>query len=160
MNGAAYYVVYGNKCGTKNRYKKIKKVTALNYTQKKLKKGTYYKFIIVALDENNNVISISKMVHAATPGGKVGNHKAVTTKAKKNKVTIKKGKAFKLRARAVPKSKKLKVKIHRGTAYESTDTKVATVSKKGVIKAKAKGTCYVYAYVQSGICKRIKVTVR
>lgn len=66
---------------------------------KQLKKGTYYKFMIVALDKNNNVVSSSKIVHVATKGGKVGNAGKVTIKAKKNKVSIKKGKTFKLKGK-------------------------------------------------------------
>ena len=31
--------------------------------------------------------------------------------------------------------------------------------EEGVIKGKKKGTCYVYAYVQNGICKIVKVKV-
>ena len=44
--------------------------------------------------------------------------------------------------------------------YLSTDSKVATVSKTGKIKAVAKGTCYVYVYAKNGFGKRIKVTVK
>ena len=106
------------------------------------------------------MVSTSKMVHIATSGGKVGNHKSVTTKAKKNKVTLKLKKTFKLGAKAVAASKKLKVKSHRKLKYESSNVKIATVTSKGVIKAKKKGTCYVYVYAQNGISKKIKVVVR
>ena len=44
--------------------------------------------------------------------------------------------------------------------YLSTDKKIATVSKKGKITAKGKGTCYVYAYAHNGIYKKVKVTVK
>ena len=57
-------------------------------------------------------------------------------------------------------SKKSKIKKVLGMRYESTNTKVATVSSKGVIKGVKKGTCYVYAYAQNGIAKKIKVTVK
>ena len=107
------------------------------------------------------------MIHVATTGGKVGNHKSVTVKAKVgektkavSKVTVKKGKALALKTTLNPKSKKLKVKKHIGTRYESTNTTIATVSSKGVIKARAKGTCYVYVYAQNGTSKRIKITVK
>ena len=39
------------------------------------------------------------------------------------------------------------------------NTSIATVSSKGVIKGKKKGTCYVYVYAQNGVYKKIKVTV-
>ena len=69
-------------------------------------------------------------------------------------------KEFKLKAKAVAASKKLKVKKHRAIQYESANPKVATVNKKGVITGKKKGTCYVYAYSQSGVAAKIKVTVK
>ena len=165
--GAVKYVVYGNKCGKSNRMKKLAtvKTNKKKFTKvagKKVKKGTYYKFIVVALDKNNKVVSTSKVIHAATAGGKVGNHKGVTVKktvvnkAKK----LKKGKTLKLNAKAVAKSKKLKVKKHVAMRYESSNTKIATVNKKGVVKGVKKGSCYVYAYAQNGVSKKIKVTVK
>ena len=116
--------------------------------------------MVIALDNDNNVVSSSKIIHVATKGGKVGNVGKVTTKAKKNKVTLRKGKKFKLAGKQVAASKKLKVKVHRKVTYESTNSKVATVTSKGVIKAKKKGKCYVYAYAQNGVFSKIKVTVK
>ena len=159
------YVIYANKCGTKNKYLRQTTVNGTSFTAKKvagakLKKGNYYKFMIVALDKDSNVISTSKTIHAATTGGKVGNDKSVVTKAKKNKVSVKVGKTFKLKAKTKPVSKKLKVKKHRAVKYESTDTSVAVVSSKGVIKGTGKGSCIVYAYAQNGVAAKIKVTVK
>ena len=45
-------------------------------------------------------------------------------------------------------------------AYGTTNPTIATVTKKGVIKGKKKGKCYVYAYVQNGVFAKIKVTVK
>ena len=161
VNGAAYYVVYGNKCGTKNRYKKIKKVTALNYTQKKLKKGTYYKYLVSAFDKNGKHIATSLTTHIVTNGGKYCNFKSVKTNAKKNAVTLKKkGKTFKLGAKAIKADSKKKVSVHRKIKYETSNKKIATVDASGKITAKKKGTCYVYAYAQNGVFKKIKVTVK
>jgi uncharacterized protein YjdB len=53
-----------------------------------------------------------------------------------------------------------KVKNHRKIKYESANTKIATVSASGKIKAKKKGTTYVYAYAQNGVFKKIKVKVK
>lgn len=174
---AKKYVVYGNACGKNNKLKKLKTVTGksckITKISKTLKKGTYHKFMIVALNADNNVVSTSKVVHVATKGGKVGNHKSVTIKAKVNKsgkaiksykaltaTKIKKGKAITITTTLKPVSKKLKVKKHRGVCYESSDVKIATVNAKGKIVAKKKGTCYIYAYAQNGVSKRIKVTVK
>lgn len=163
-SGAVRFVVYGNKCGKGNKYVKQAStkstyVTIKKIGKNKLKKGTYYKFVVLALDKNGNVVSTSKTVHAATTGGKVGNYKAVTTNAKKNAVSIKAKKTFTIKAKAKPASK-LKVKVHRAVRFETSNKKIATVSSKGVIKGLKKGTCYVYVYAQNGVCKKIKVTVK
>ena len=161
VKGAKKYVIYANTCGKRNKPKRLAKVsgntkTVKKVAGKKLKKGTYYKFMVVALDSNNRVISTSKIVHIATKGGKVRNYTKLTTKAKKNKVTLKKGKTFKLGAKAKGKN----VKKHVGVRYESSNKKVATVTKSGKIKAKKKGTCKIYVFAQNGLYKTIKVTVK
>jgi hypothetical protein len=164
---ATSFVIYGNNCGKANKPKKLATVTGTSKTMKdiagkKLKKGKYCKFIVVALDSKNMVVSTSKIIHVATKGGKVGNHKSVTVKKSviKKAKKLKVGKSLKLNAKAVPQSKKLKVKKHVAVRYESTDSAIATVSKKGVVKAKKKGTCSVYAYAQNGVFKKIKVVVK
>ena len=114
----------------------------------------------MAYDKDNKVLTTSKTIHAATSGGKYSNAKSVTTKAKKDMVTIKTKKTFDLKAKAVASSKKGKMQKHRAIQYESTDTNIATVNSKGVIKGKSKGTCYVYVYAMNGVSKKIKVTVK
>ena len=81
--------------------------------------------------------------------------KSVINRAKK----LKKGKTLKLNAKAVAQSKKLTVKKYAAIRYESGNPKIATVTKKGVVKAKKKGTCYIYAYAQNGVFKKIKIKV-
>ena len=159
VKGASGYIIYGNACGAHNTYKKILQTSGTSYTQGKLKKGTYYKYLVVAI-KGNKALAVSKTIHVATKGGKVGNNKKVKTKAKKNNVTLKKGKSFKLKAKAIARSKKLKVKKHRAIKYETTNKKVASVGSNGKILAAGKGTCYIYAYAQDGVYARIKVTVR
>ncbi len=157
VKSATAYIVYGNKCGKNNRFKQIARVKGTSYTHKKLKKGTYYKYLVVAV-KGSKALATSKTIHVTTKGGKYGNDKSVSLN--KTKVTLKKGKTFKLKAKAVAQSKKLKVKKHRSIKYESSNPAVATVSSKGVIKAKAKGTCKIYAYAQNGVYKAITVKVK
>ena len=136
-------------------------VTKTTYTHKKLAKGTYYKFLVAAFDKSNKLLGVSNTLHIATKGGKFGNHKKVTTAAKKNSVTLaSKGKSFKLKGKAVPESKKLTVKVHRPVRYESDNKKIATVNSSGKVTAKKKGTCNVYVYAQNGAYQKIKVTVK
>lgn len=164
VSGAVKYAFYATNCGKKNKYVKhgITTGTSNNFKKicgKKLKKGKYYKFIVIAIDKNNKVVSTSKTVHVATKGGKVTNDIKVKTKVKKNKKTIKVKKTFKIKAKEV-KPKKGKVKRHRPIKYESLNPAVATVTAKGVVKGVKKGKTTVFAYAQNGVCAKIKVTVK
>ena len=161
---AVKYVVYGGKSGSNNKMSKVATVTGASCTVgkvggKKLAKGTYYKFMVVALDKSGKVVSSSKLVHVTTTGGKNTNVKTLTTAAKKDSVALKKNKTFKLAAKTTKQNTKLAVKTYRNTVYETSNKKVATVSSSGVIKAVGKGTCCVYVYTQNGIGKTILVTV-
>ena len=155
MAGATDYVIYGGKCGTS--YKKLAETTGTSYKHSGLAKGTYYKYMVIAR-KDGKVLAISKLIHSATTGGKVGN--CAKIKLNKKSVTLSKGKKFKAKAKLIAKSKKLKIKNHRKVAFESSDTKVATVSKKGVIKAKKKGKCKIFVYAQNGVYAVINVTVK
>ncbi len=169
VKGAEYYVIYGNKCSKKNKYlklttakasaksKKIKKIAG-----KKLKKGTYYKFIIAAVAKDSKgvdkVIACSTSVHFITKGNaKYGDFTKVRLKSKKS-VTIKVGKTHKIKATQV-KPKNLKVQQHRKLSYESNNKAVATVSKKGKVKGISKGKAIIYVYAQNGIFAKVNVTV-
>ena len=163
VSGATSYVIYANKCGKSNRIKKIATVKKNTYTHKKLKKGTYYKYVVVAVKSTvigDRTAAISKMIHVSTKGSKYGNFKKITvtkavlTKAKK----LKKGKTLKLGAKAVKASSK--AKTHVKLRYQTSNSKIATVSSKGVIKGVNKGTCTVFVYAQNGVYKKIPVTVK
>ena len=166
VKNAKKYVLYGNLCGKNSSLKKVadisrtkKTVTVKKAGGKALKPGKYYKFLLVACDRNDKVLTASKIVHAATAGGKAANPVKLTTAAKKNRVTLKTGKTFKLKAVTAAASKKQKIRTHRKPCFESSNTKVATVTARGVIKGRKKGACYVYAYAQNGLFKKIRVTV-
>ena len=170
ISSADGYMIYGNKCGTKNKYKYICTIanrSTTKYVAKNLKKGTYYKYFVVAYKKVGNekiTVTISKTIHATTAGGKYGNAKSVkitklgTSKKNTSKITMTVGKTAQITGKSIKKNKK--INNHRGLAYESTNTKIATVNKKGKITAKKKGTCKIYVYAQNGMCKTISVTVK
>ena len=71
----------------------------------------------------------------------------------RKKLVMEKGMKFKLRIRTkTPGDKILK--------WKSGKKKVASVSKKGVVKAKNKGKCTITLYMKSGAKVKCKVTVR
>ena len=165
VNNAKTYYIFCNRCGKTNgkinAYKLVKKTAKLSFKKSRFKKGTYYKFLVVAVDKNGRTVAISKTIHVATKGGKSGNPKKITvTNIKNNKLTIRKGASFTLNTKVTKDSKKATVKNHRAVAYESGDTGVAKVTKNGKITAKKKGTCYIYAYAQNGVAARVRVTVK
>ena len=169
VKGADGYLIYAKKCASKGSYKKIKTIKkngTTSYTQKKLKKGTYYQYKVVAYKTKGNkkyILSTSMPVYATTKGGKYTNPKSVRiTKPdrakKKSEVIIKKGKKVQLKAN-IEKGKQA-VKEYRKLSYETSNKKIATVSAKGVIKGVRRGTCYVYVYAQNGVYRKVKVTIR
>ncbi len=165
VKGADGYEVYGNRCNTKKwiyEYKlkkNIKNGDKKSYIDRKCKKGTYFKYIVRAykiIDGKKVTIAASKTIHVTTKGGKNGNAKSV--KVNKNKVTLKAGKTWRIKASEIKESKPLR--HHREVSYESSRPKALSVSKKGVIKAKKKGKYAVFAYAQSGVYKKVLVTVK
>ena len=157
------YFIYGNRCntGTKSyKYRKLATITGgdiSTWTQKDLKKGTYYKYVVKAYRLVNGkkvVTDTSISVHAVTGGGKYGNAKAVSVtqignKRNVSKITLKMGKTAQIKAKEVKKDKK--IERHRKLCYESSNTKVATVTPDGLIRATGKGTCTIWVYAQNGI---------
>ena len=88
----------------------------------------------------------------------VGNYKQVvkitvkkpTMKLVKSSAKLKKGKKVTIKVKAAPVSK---------VTFKSSNKKVATVSSKGVVKAKKKGTATITVKC-NGITKKFKVTVK
>ena len=154
--------------GRNGNYDLVKNVGSKTYsfTKKGLKKGKMYKSYVEAYKNVNGqkvVIAKSLPVHSIT-----GNYNKSYTNPKsvatgKTKVTVKIGKTYKIKGNKITKYKKSrKVLKHENNAYrfESSNTKVATVSAKGVIKGKSKGTCKVHVIANNGVEKIIKVTVK
>ena len=164
VKGASGYIIYGNRCNSNGKVYPLRKViSTAKMCQKimKLKKGTYYKYVVIAYKmtgAGQKVIASSKTIHVATAGGKVGNYKKV--KLNKKIVKLKCGKVFKIKAEQVPEKKKLKVKRHRDLCFESSNPAIAAVSASGRVKAKKKGRCVIYVYSQSGTFNKMTVRVK
>ncbi|MBR2547138.1 MAG: immune inhibitor A [Eubacterium sp.] len=161
-------IIYGSICGKSNKLKKIKEIVEddkakiTKVSGKKLKKGTYYKFIAVAVTNTGNVVSTSKQIHVSTRGSKKKSNNTgvyVSSKIVKKAAKLKKGKTLSLKAKAKT-ARGCRVSKHVGLRYESTAKSVVKVLAGGKIKAVGEGTCYVYAYAQNGSYKKIKVKVK
>ena len=154
VKGAGSYTVYAARTGNQNSFKKIKTVKENVFVHKKLKKATFYKYIVVA-NGNGKALATSPILFIATSGGKTGNPAGVTLK--KTNISVKLKKTAKIEA-GIKKGKQ-NVKEFRPLGYESNNTDVATVDKNGKIKGISKGTCYICIFAQNGDSQKLKVTV-
>ena len=73
---------------------------------------------------------------------------------KKTKITLKKGKKYKITVKKIPVTSTAKI------LYKSSNKKIAKVTKKGVIKALKKGKCKITVKTSDGKKKAITVRVR
>ena len=149
------YLIYGSKCNTKGKtytkklLKTIKGNGTLTWTQKKLEKATFYKYQVKAyklVDGKKVIIAQSVDVHTVTKGGKysvAGTVKVTKLAGKKVsgsslKLIVTKGRTAQIKATETPAEKNKTIKCHRALSYESSNSKVATVTKNGKIKAVGK----------------------
>ena len=169
VKGAEGYDIFFTGCGTTLKNKVVRKIKGnktFTWTKKKLSKGKKYKAYVkawVKKDGKKTYVKKSPSVHAFTANGnkKYTNPKSVTVK--KKQITLKAGKSYTIKAKInkIEKKKSL-MKVTHGAAlrYCSSNTKIAKVSSKGKITAKAPGKCKVYVYAINGVRKTIKVTVK
>ncbi len=171
--GAEGYDIFADQCGKKLSKKSLIKIVKGNKTSvslakiagKKLSGRKNYKVRIKAwkyVDGKKVYMGSSKTYHVA--GRK---HKKYTNAKKlipkKKKYTLRKGKNVSLKVQIVKQSKKKKLLPNSHGAklrYFSDNKEVAMVTSKGRVKAKGKGTCYVYVTALNGISVKIKITVK
>ena len=162
--GATGYDVYWRYCDGSINYKKVGTVKngKLSITHKKLKKDREYKYFIAAY----KMVEGRKIYIAKSNGIHVAMKQAATTnvasiKVNKTKVTLAVGKTFKLKCEIQAEDSSKKLVSHTSSyRYYSTNSKVATVSKAGVITAKGKGTCRIFVLANNGVYKKVKVKVK
>ena len=154
------YMIYGAKCGSSYKLLKTVKGSTAKWTHKKLKSGTYYKYYVVGyklVDGKKVTISKTVRIHVATPGRGFGYARKL--QLNRSKVTLKPGKSAAIKAKLLYSDGCIDNHVAIIRHY-SSNSRVATVNSKGVIKAKRKGTCTIYYYAQNGLCKKVKVTVK
>lgn len=168
IDGADGYDILFIKCRGKEakKVKTIKGNETFKWTKKGLKKNTSYKACVkawVMKGGKKTYVRSSLNVHAYTSGGTKNYTNAKSVTVKKAKVSLKAGKKYKIKAKVnrLQSGKKLMPSVHAPTLrYVSSNRKIATVSKTGTIKAKAKGSCKIYVIAVNGARKTIRLTVR
>lgn len=166
-DGYDVYMAYCKK-GKYTIIKSVKSAKTLSVTINKLdKKAVNQKdnvkcYVVAYKKVDGKKVTIGKSI----TGHAVGKKNITVTDAKKIQVkksaySLKKGKTAKIKATIVKKNNKLPLFGHTAKfRYDTSNKKVATVSKDGKITAKGKGTCYVYIYAVNGCAKKVKVTVK
>ena len=161
VKSADGYKIYGTQCnGQQAKLIATVKAGSTTWNQKGLKKATHYKYQVVAYKNTNGkkvTLAKSDVMHVVTTGGKYGNAKKVTVN--KAQVSVAAGKSFTLKVKVTNTTKNVKNHVS-AVRYKSSNSGVATVSKKGVIKGIKKGACTVYCYAPNGVYKAVKVTVK
>lgn len=157
------YILYGSPCGINNKLTKLADVSAntTSYNHKGLLKETYYKYFVQAYQVINGkkvIIANSKIIHSITKSNVYANPLKVISDT--TSVLMGVGEYNTVSCSVLlPENKKIEQHVSE-IRYETTNEAVAKVDKNGKIKAISKGTCYVYAYAQNGVYKRIKVRVQ
>ena len=162
--GATGYDVYWSYCDGRINYKKVGTVKSgkLSMSHKKLKKDHEYKYFVAAykmVEGRKIYIARSNDVHVALKQASTTN--AASIKVNRTEITLSVGKTFQLKCslKAEDSSKDL-VSHTSPFRYYTTNSKVATVNKDGVIKAKGKGVCTIYILANNGVYKKVTVTVK
>ena len=166
-DGNDVYMAYCKK-GKYTVVKSVKAAKTLSVTINKLnKKAVNQKdnvkcYVVAYKKVDGKKVTIGKSI----TGHAVGKKNTTVTDVKKIQIkksaySLKKGKTAKIKATIVKKNNKLPLFGHTAKfRYDTSNKKVATVSKDGKITAKGKGTCYVYIYAVNGCAKKVKVTVK
>ena len=166
-DGYDVYMAYCKK-GKYTVVKSVKAAKTLSVTINKLnKKAVNQKdnvkcYVVAYKKVDGKKVTIGKSI----TGHAVGKKNTTVTDVKKIQIkksaySLKKGKTAKIKATIVKKNNKLPLFGHTAKfRYDTSNKKVATVSKYGKITAKGKGTCYVYIYAVNGCAKKVKVTVK
>ena len=162
--GAVGYDVFWCYCNGSINYKKAGTVKngKLSMTHKNLKSNREYKYFVAAykmVKGRKIYIAKSNEVHVAMKKARTTN--AFSIKVNRTTVILKPGKTFRLKCQLTSENRKKKLLSHPSSyRYYTTDSKVATVSQNGVIRAKAKGSCSIYILASNGVYKKVTVKVK
>lgn len=167
-DGYDLYVAFCNKklgSITKSVGDTVKSATIKKLAGKKLRPQKSYKVKVKAyriVNGRKEYIANGTTLHAVLTGNRTYTN-ARSIQVNKKRYTLKKGKKATVRA-VIVKQKQNRRLLPEGhgseLSYISSNSAVASVSKKGRIVAKKKGRCTIYVRALNGVCKKIKVVVK
>ena len=140
----------------------VRRVQELEEANEKLaeEKNTWYKYKIVAYrKKGKKKVKINKSLelHSLTKGSRVYANPSAVKVYSGSKLTMKIGEMKKIHARVIlPEGKKTKWHTKK-LRYIVDKPSILTVSSKGKIKVKKKGSAVIYVVAQNGISAEIEV---
>ena len=173
ITGVDGYDIFAARCnhgGRKIHCKKVKTIKGnktFTWSRTVLRTKKPYKAYVKAWTMKKGkkkYVRTSPMVHTYTAGGskkKYTSPKSVTVK--KTSVSLRAGRKYRIKAKVIKlkKGRKLMPSGHApALRYLSSNKKIATVSSRGTIRARAKGRCRIFVYAANGVSKAVAVTVR
>lgn len=164
--GADGYDVFFAKCGKKIKLKKSVSANTKSIIIKGLKKKGCYKVKVRAwCMENGKKVYVKSYPLVHTYMVKSTKRYTVPKKVTTNvpSITLAEGKTFRVTAKVVKKNKKKKLMPTKHSPiirYFSLDKDIVTIDDSGLVTAKSKGNCVVYAYATNGKYKAVNVTVK
>lgn len=161
VEDASGYEIYWSYCDGKKNYKLLKKQKATKYVHKIKNTKKAYKYFVVSYKKVNGkkvYLTKSPTIHVALGEHKKTNVKSISLSEKE--ITLKVNQTYKLKPTYKKVDAKKKLLKHTDTLrYKSEQKQIATVSQKGVIKAKHAGVATIYVSAENGVSAKIKVTV-
>ncbi|MGI6500936.1 MAG: polysaccharide deacetylase family protein [Anaerostipes sp.] len=141
------YYIYQKKDGKYKYIKKVKGVNNCSFKIKGLKKDKTYSYYIRAysgkkLSDKTYVVS----ARTTNKKSKVQNITSVNVSVKSTAISKYKTITLKARTKTVSKKKSLSTKVR----WISSNSNIASVTQKGVVKGKKTGTCWIYAIAHNG----------
>ena len=167
-DGYEIWFGYCKSGNSKKGYKLIRTIRKAGKTRctiSGLKKNSSYKAVVKAFQKvkgKKKYLAASCPLHALTASGnsRYCNPGSVVLKTKK--MTLTTGKSYKIKKAKIKKTvsgRKL-LKHAKKFRYATSDSRVASVSGSGKIRAKAPGKCRIYVIANNGVCAFVKVTVK
>ena len=160
--GAFGYEIYWSYCDGKKNYKLLKRQKATKYVHKIKNTKRAYKYFVVSYKKVNGkkiYLTKSPAIHVALGEHKKTNVKSISLPEKE--LTLKVNQTYKLKPNYKKVDAKKKLLMHTDIfRYKSEQRHIATVSKKGVIKAKHAGVATIYVFAGNGVSAKIRVTVK
>ena len=144
--------------------KTIKNNNTIKWSKSKLKKGTCYKGYVKAyrmVDGKKEYIATSYTAHSITGNSNKSYTNVKSLSLKKKKLSLSKGASATVSVKIKKAKAGKKLIAHSDKIrYATSDSKIATVSRKGTITAVSEGKCKIYVIGVNGVRTTVNVTVK